>query len=176
MAVPKSSESAAMRWSGVKETLDSLEPVISCRFIVTFSNKFSGNAEYTFAFSKISGIGYKSNVRYINEGGRNNSPIMLRCPVTEGHHLTFERGLQIYTSNTGKSLIGANSRQVLFARHSQGEIKVIDVKKELKAVYRFTSQGIINWEVSTLDAMSNQPIIETFTISHTGLQNVALKI
>ena len=49
---------------------------------------------------------------------------------------------------------------------------MLDESQDIKAIYSFISQGVIEWELSDLDAARSTPLIETFTITHNGLKNI----
>lgn len=51
-------------------------------------------------------------------------------------------------------------------------ILVLDEGQNLKAIYSFISQGVVEWELSDLDASRSAPLIETFTVTHSGLKNI----
>lgn len=51
---------------------------------------------------------------------------------------------------------------------------MLDEGQEVKAIYSFISQGVMEWEVSDLDAGRSAPLIETFTITHNGLKNIPI--
>lgn len=150
------------------------DPVVSFRFMVFFN-------EWTLAFQSVSGIGKTQDVQYFNEGGVNSHPIMLKGPQTSPHRLTFRRGIVIkttldhyakYIPTLASGLLSGEN--ALLNPNSLGLILVLDKDRTLKAMYSFISNGVVDWQVSDLDAMSNQPLIETFTISHNGLSNMSV--
>ena len=60
------------------------------------------------------------------------------------------------------------------AKDALGLILVLDESQSIKAIYSFISQGVVEWEVSDLDATRSEPLIETFTITHKGLKNIPI--
>ena len=141
------------------------DPIVSVRFIVLF------NAA-TLGFQSVSGIGTQRSVEYVSEGGRNDYPLLIPKPQTEAHRLTFKRGYQMRKLSITGLLAGYLGAQAIEAKGALGTILVLDEDKSIKAIYSFISQGVVEWEVSELDASRSAPLIETFTVSHKGLKNI----
>jgi len=136
------------------------------RFVVLFNVT-------TLGFQSVSGIGTRRSVDFVSEGGRNDYPILLPKPQSEPHRLTFRRGYQMRRLNAAGLLKGiCSGSQAIEAKGALGTILVLDEGQELKAIYSFISQGVVEWEVSDLDAGRSAPLIETFTITHKGLKNI----
>lgn len=139
--------------------------VTACNFVVTF-----GICE--FAFQSVSGLEMDKEFRYINEGGRNDYPIRLKQPRSSPHKLTFKRGLTL--SNRG--LIGLAedvfNENIFLKGKMPGFIFVVDANREVKVIYTFMSEGIIEHQTSDLDAMNSELLIETMTITHRGLHRI----
>lgn len=140
-------------------------PIAAVRFIVLFNTA-------TLGFQSVSGISVRRSVEYISEGGRNNHPILVPKPQTEPHRLTFKRGYQMRRLNVTGLLSGYLGSQAIEAKCALGTILVLDEGQEIKAIYSFISQGVVEWELSDLDASRSAPLIETFTITHNGLKNI----
>lgn len=141
------------------------EPIVSVRFIVLFN-------AVTLGFQSVSGIGTQRSVEYISEGGRNDYPILVPKPQEEPHKLTFKRGYQMRKLSIMGALAGYIGSQAIEAKGALGTILVLDEDRSIKAIYSFISQGVVEWEVSDLDATRSAPLIETFTITHKGLKNI----
>lgn len=141
------------------------EPILSVRFVVLFNIA-------TLGFQSVSGIGTQRSVEYISEGGRNDYPILLPKPQSEPHRLTFKRGYQMRRLSLSGLMSGYMGSQAIEAKRALGTILVLDEKQEIKAIYSFISQGVVEWELSDLDAARSAPLIETFTITHNGLKNI----
>lgn len=141
------------------------DPIVSVRFVVLFNTA-------TLGFQSVSGIGTQRSVQYISEGGRNDYPILLPKPQSEPHRLTFKRGYQMRKMSLTGLLQGYMGSQAIEAKKALGTILVLDEGQEIKAIYSFISQGVVEWELSDLDATRSAPLIETFTITHNGLKNI----
>lgn len=141
------------------------DPIVAVRFIVMFN-------AVTLGFQSVSGIGSQRSVSYVSEGGRNDYPILLPKPQSEPHRLTFKRGYQMRKASILGLLAGYTGTQAIEAQKALGLILVLDERQSIKAIYSFISQGVVEWEVSDLDATRSTPLIETFTITHRGLKNI----
>lgn len=141
------------------------EPIAAVRFLVLFNTA-------TLGFQSVSGISTQRSVEYISEGGRNDYPILVPKPQSEPHRLTFKRGYQMRRLSITGLLSGYLGSQAIEAKGALGTILVLDEGQELKAIYSFISQGVVEWELSDLDASRSAPLIETFTITHNGLKNI----
>ena len=141
------------------------DPIVAVRFIVLFN-------AVTLGFQSVSGIGTQRSVDFISEGGRNDYPILIPKPQTEPHRLTFKRGYQMRKLSITGLLAGYTGAQAIEAQGALGLILVLDEGQSIKAIYSFISQGVVEWEVSDLDATRSTPLIETFTITHKGLKNI----
>lgn len=141
------------------------DPIVAVRFIVLFNTT-------TLGFQSVSGLETKRSVGYVSEGGRNDYPILIPKPQSEPHRLTFKRGYQMRKLSITGLLAGNVGSQAIEARGALGTILVLDEKQSIKAIYSFISQGVVEWEVSDLNAERSAPLIETFTITHRGLKNI----
>lgn len=147
------------------------EVILSVRFVVLFGM-------HTLGFQSVSDIGKVSDVKFINEGGRNDYPLKLRMPQSTPHKLTFKRGYEM-RKITLLDLVNpwssfTDAQKTLEAKNSLGTILILNDHQEVKAMYSFISQGLIEWTLSELDAEKSAPLIETFTISHNGLKNLPI--
>ncbi len=141
------------------------DPIVGVRFIVMFNVT-------TLGFQSVSGISSQRSVGFVSEGGRNDYPILLPKPQSEPHRLTFKRGYQMRRLSITGLLSGYIGSQAIEAKKALGTILVLDESQDIKAIYSFVSQGVIEWELSDLDASRSAPLIETFTITHNGLKNI----
>ena len=141
------------------------DPIVAVRFIVMFNVA-------TLGFQSVSGIYTPRSVDFVSEGGRNDYPILLPKPQSEPHRLTFKRGYQMRKLSLTGLLAGYTGTQAIEAKKALGTILVLDESQDIKAIYSFISQGVIEWELSDLDASHSTPLIETFTITHNGLKNI----
>lgn len=139
--------------------------VRSCNFVVTFGLK-------EFAFQSVSGLEVDEEFRYINEGGRNGYPIRLKQPRSSPHKLTFKRAIS--KGEHGIIDLAKDKLQysIFLERTIPGFIFVINANREVKVIYTFMSEGIIEHQTSDLDAMNSELLIETMTITHRGLHRI----
>lgn len=144
--------------------------VPNMRFLVIFNLHIMG-------FQSVSDIGDSKDVQYISEGGRNDSPIMVKAQQRTAHKLTFKRGIVLRsvvdTAINFLGLPGVLSPQLsLESPGSVGTIIVLNQTKQICAMYGFISQGVLDWSVAELNAERAEPLIETFTVVHQGLVNM----
>ena len=129
-----------------------------------------------FGFQSVTGFSKKREVDSIVEGGRNDNVILLKKPMSQIQTLTFKRGYR------SRSLISSYLpiTDLLFGDTAldypgmPGTIFVLGRDRELRGLFAFRAQGIIEWTMSDLDAQSSVPLIETFTIAHEGLHNIGI--
>ncbi len=143
------------------------DPLTSIRFLVMFNIT-------TLGFQSVSGISKESSFEFINEGGRNGYQIMLPKPQNSPHKLTFKRGYEIHKLGIASLMGNYVGVRAIEAKGALGTILVLDEEQDIKAIYSFVSQGVIEWELSDLDASKSNLLIETFTITHKGLTNVPI--
>ena len=141
------------------------DPIAAIRFIVLFNT-------VTLGFQSVSGISTRRSVKFVNEGGRNDYPVLIPKPEAESFQLTFKRGYQMRKLSLTGLLSGYIGSQAIEAKGALGTILVLDHQQNVKAIYSFISQGVLEWELSDLDANKAAPLIETFTITHKGLKNI----
>lgn len=144
--------------------------------IVTSMNFIVMLGVSVMAFQSVSEINNIKEVKYINEGGRNDYPLVLRDQKRSPHRLTFKRGRVAHIS-TGTS-VARDIFDLLASGHiasssgSIGCILVMNPNREVKAMYGFQSMGMIEWSLSDLDAERSACLIESMTLVHKGLVNI----
>ena len=141
------------------------DPVLSINFLVLFNVSVMG-------FQSVSGISCAQDREFIQEGGRNGYPIPLRIPRKDPYKLTFKRGYIIRNISLAGVLGVSNPFNNIEAYKDMatGLILVLGSNREIKAMYGFISDGMLDWSVSDLDANTSNQLIETFTIVHRGLK------
>jgi len=144
------------------------EVIVAIRFVVLAGDKAVG-------FQAVSAIGKTGDFTYVTEGGNNQYPYLMRKPQESPHKLTFKRGVLLRKAGSG---LGGRPQpldplRIIFERGTIGTILVIDQSVlDVRAIYSFVSQGVIEWSVSDLNAMQSEPFIETITIVHNGLMSI----
>lgn len=157
-------------------------------FIVTLNS-------YVFGFKEVSGLHVSNAVDHFSEGGVNDHQIMVGKPNDDTPTLEFSRGMMIRCNplldlaaraaaarvpgNLARkaALLAASAvdpQATLEVGPAAGTIDVYDRAKKLCASYTFLSLGMTEWQVDNLDADNGNIIIESITISHTGLFRVPL--
>lgn len=121
----------------------------------------------SFSFSKIENLSSQIDIDTIVEGGKNNSPVILRNPKRSPDILVLERGL--YTTVKDMSF-------ALFMEGSKIASIHINVKRNGSIVRMFFISGgvVVRREYSPLSAMDSGVLIETLQIAHTGLVELPL--
>lgn len=147
----------------------SYTPFTSCRFLVLFGIT-------TLGFQSVSGIGTKRSVTFVSEGGKNDFPLLIPQPQTDPLKLTFKRGYQMRSMSVLGALTGLslNNSSAIEEPGNLGLILVLDDEQNIKAIFSFISQGVIEWQLGELNAQRSEPLIETFTITHKGLKNIPI--
>jgi len=155
------------------------EATLSIRFVVLAGISALG-------FQSISDIGKTGDFQYIVEGGNNQYPYLMRKPQETPHKMTFKRGITLRgfsLASVVKSLASGGSPlgdlsldplKSMLGKGTIGTILVLDHGRNVKGIYSFVSQGIIEWSLSELNAMRSEPLIETVTIAHNGLMSLPI--
>lgn len=160
-------------------------------FIVTLN-------AFTFGFKEVQGLSVTRYTDLLTEGGVNDHSILVGRPNNDNniYDLTFSRGLlkrstsiatgaakaaaALIPNNIARkaALLGITAldpQESLEVGPALGTIEVYNRYKKLTASYTFLSLGMTEWSVSDLSADSNDIIIETIKIVHTGLTRVPLE-
>ena len=114
------------------------------------------------SFSKISGLGGGMPKEIYAEGGGVAAPHVMRTPKNNLRAVTFERGIQKNNATISKMKPGTFIPWI--------QILVLDNEKKLKCEYFLEEVWVTKWEVSGLDAMSNNVLIDTFEVEFVNLK------
>lgn len=135
------------------------ELIGSNRFLVVIGNT-------RLSFAKVSNLESSIDVDIIQVGGLNQLVHVAASPKKQQQTITFERGIMTKSSILDKIKPGIRLGKSI-------EIMVLqtDKNKTSKIVKKFyINDGLVTkWEASTLDALSNEVLIQKFEIAHTGL-------
>ncbi len=122
---------------------------------------------YVLGFSKASNL--ENSVEYDTyvEGGLNDSPWIWLKPSQQVHTLTLEKGAQM------RPLFG-EKLMLLPGTEIQGGIVLMvnDFSNELARIFSCEQAVVVKWELSHLDALSGEMLIEKIEIAHSGLKEV----
>lgn len=129
-----------------------------------FAVHLEGNRYDKVCFSKISGIESTLELEEIYEGGRNYSPHLVAAAHKKHAPLVLEKGAAPIHSWINMLKPGMWLGTWL-------EIVLLD-PRGLETPRRFNIEDglVTKWEISGLDAMSNEILIERLEIHHEGIQ------
>lgn len=129
-----------------------------------FAVRLGGNTYDKVCFSKISGIESTLDYEEIYEGGYNASPHLLAVPHKKRSPLVLEKGAGPRDSWINRIKPGMKLGTWL-------EIVILDgTGKETKRSFRIEDGLITKWELTGLDAMESQVLIEKLEIMHEGIR------
>lgn len=129
---------------------------------------FSVNLDgFMYSFGKVSNLSGTVEVETIIDGGKNDSPVILRKPKKTPDYLVLERALHSTFTDTAFSFFSVGKKISAIT---------ISVNKDGKTVRMFfASDGVIvSREFSPLDALESSVMVQCLRIAHTGLTEVAL--
>ncbi|MFR5601845.1 MAG: phage tail protein [Lachnospiraceae bacterium] len=128
-----------------------------------FAVRLGGNRYDKVCFSKISGIERTLEYEEIQEGGNNDGPHLLALPHKKHSPLILEKGAA--PVNSWINIIKPGMWLGTWL-----EVVLLDNKGK-ETVRRFSiDDGLITkWEISGLDAMGNELLIEKLEIMHNGI-------
>lgn len=123
-------------------------------------------ASNKLAFSKVSGLGGGVETDVYAEGGGVDSLHVMRKPKSSMRTIRFEKGLQ-----TGKSKL-SSLKPGLFVP----SIQILVMSKNDKPIYEYYIREcwIKKWEISDLDAMRGDVIINTLEVDCMSIVKEAL--
>lgn len=129
------------------------------RFLVVI-----GNTKLSFA--KVSNLESSIDTDTIQIGGINNFVHVVTSPKKQQQTITFERGIM-----TGTNILDKIRPGVRLGTSIEIMVLRAEDKRTNKIVKKFyIDDGLVTkWETSTLDALSNEVLIQKFEIAHTGL-------
>lgn len=128
------------------------------RFIVCIGGK-------QISFAKVSNIARVAEYESIAIGGMNLSPYIAVTQSKQPQTITFERAVQNKEDIVKKLKPGVHLGK-------QIEIMVVDTENKKKKIihsYYITDGIVTKCEVSQLDAMGNEILIQKLEITHTGI-------
>ncbi len=123
---------------------------------------------YVLGFSKASNL--EDSIDYDNyvEGGLNDSPWIWRKPSQQTHTLTLEKGAQM------RPVFGDKLKLLPGTEIEGGVVFIVnDANNNAGRKFSCDQAVIVKWEISPLDAMSNDVLIEKIEIAHSGLKDIS---
>ena len=130
----------------------------------SFSVNFDG---FSYSFGRVSNLGGTIDIETIQEGGNNDSVVILRKPKKNPDYLILERALH------------STLTDVAFSFFKEGRLIsaiTITVKKDGKTVRMFfiTIGVIVQREFSPLDALESSVLLQSLKIAHSGMTELPL--
>lgn len=110
------------------------------------------------SFSKVEGISEVLEFDKIEEGGVNDYVHIIPTNRKQEQTLRFEKGIEADEEILMKMKPGMYLEE--------GFIIIVN---DLAQAYSVESAIVTKWEVSSLDAMNGQVLIETFEVAHSGI-------
>ena len=121
-----------------------------------------------FSFSKISNLMSRVEYDSIIEGGNNDYPHLFKKANTQPDTLILEKGVRTRSSDLVFNLLTEGMQVEMVT------IMLLKNGTDLEKVFFFKKGMIVKRQFSTLDAMSNELLIETLEIAHSGLVEVPI--
>lgn len=145
-------------------------PPLGFRFGVYF---FAGGADHNsldFRFKRVSGIASTVSTRTLNSGGQNLYSYKLPERV-EHENLVLERGLAVRSPlaiefDEAMSMFRFSPSNVL--------VTLLDEAAEPIRSWLFTNAYPVKWSMSSLDADSNQVVVETMELAYQRMQAIRI--
>lgn len=124
-------------------------------------------------FSKISNMEILIETDPLVEGGCNSYPHSLQRPVSREKTLIMERGVQTssVTASISQRLMSLISKFDVGKRLKMDLIITVNRwDGSVEKLYKVQGATVKRWKCSDLNAMSSQPLIETFEITYEKLE------
>ena len=132
--------------------------------VYRFAVRLGGSTYDKVCFSKISGIESTLDYEEIYEGGYNGSPHLLAVPHKKHGPLVLEKGAAPVDS-------WVNIIKPGMWLGTWMDIAVLDANgKETKRCFSIQDGLITKWEISGLNAMGSEILVERLEIMHEGIQ------
>lgn len=128
------------------------------RFIVCIGGK-------RLSFAKVSNLVHSVEYESIPIGGINDSVYIAQNPTRQPQTITFERAVQKTNDIIQKLKPGVHLGK-------QVEIMILNMEKKSSKIehsYYITDGVVTKCEISSLDAMGNEILIQKLEITHTGI-------
>ena len=101
----------------------------------------------------------------VNEGGVNEHPALLYKQKSQAEALVLERGIAVKPE--------LKSTRLKAGTMVKGGIVLVRNGRMLFKAYSFEEGIITRWEMSALDAMGKDVLIEKLEIRHSGLEEIS---
>lgn len=121
--------------------------------------------EWMYSFARVSNISSSVEVETVNEGGVNEHPALLYKQKSQAEALVLERGIAVKPE--------LKSTRLKAGTMVKGGIVLVRNGRMLFKAYSFEEGIITRWEMSALDAMGKDVLIEKLEIRHSGLEEIS---
>lgn len=120
------------------------------------------------SFAKVSNIMAQIEYDAVVEGGNNDYPHLFKKAKTKPDTLILEKGVRTRATDLAFDLLLEGVQVEL------GTILLLKDGIDLQKAFYFKKGIIVKRQFSNLDAMSNELLIETLEIAHTGLVEIPI--
>ena len=122
----------------------------------------------TFSFSKVSNLVAQIEYDAVPEGGNNDYPLLFKKQKTNPDILVLEKGIRTKSGDLVFDLLQEGMQVEM--------VTILLMAKDagLEKAFFFKKGMIIKRAFSDLDAMSNELVIESLEIAHSGLVEVPI--
>lgn len=120
------------------------------------------------SFAKVSNMVAQIEYDAVIEGGNNDYPHLFKKAKTKPDTLVLEKGVRTRATDASFDLLLEGMQVEL------GTILLLKDGIDLQKAFYFKRGLIVKREFSKLDAMSNEVLIETLEIAHSGLVEIPI--
>lgn len=120
------------------------------------------------SFAKVSNMVAQIEYDAVIEGGNNDYPHLFKKAKTKPDTLVLEKGVRTRATDVSFDLLLEGMQVEL------GTILLLKDGIDLQKAFYFKRGLIVKREFSKLDAMSNEVLIETLEIAHSGLVEIPI--
>lgn len=142
-----------------RDYMSSIRPLTNATFQVNIGSTL-------FHFAKIKNISEIVEVETVQEGGNNWSVHNLAKPISSSHKLVLERGIRPDDDPENELRAGSRVYDIDIMVMEHGEIM---------KTYSINSGIVTRWELSDLDGLGGQILLNTVEILHDGLREGKVK-
>lgn len=119
-----------------------------------------------YSFSKVSNLSNSIELETINQGGVNQNAEFLIKQKNKPETLILEKGLI-------KNVLGLNHSLMIGDIVTEATI-MVKRRGKIEKIYSFEYGIVSKWEISPLDAMGKDILIQKLEITHTGLEEFSI--
>lgn len=119
-----------------------------------------------FSFARVSNLSDSYELEPVSQGGANAYPEFVLKEKTRFETMILEKGVPNDVLKKSKLTAGTRLTEVLI---------MVMQHQILKKCYHFDYGIVTKWEVSSLDAVGNEILIEKLEIAHSGLSELTVE-